>query len=107
MKTSGAIQSNEPTREFLLAPDFGAWVNRRNLVTLVLEIVQKADESMDEDRRLTGGRRSERQTLLTLLTYCYASGMYGSERIARQAQMDETLLYLCANHPPDGAALRR
>jgi hypothetical protein len=45
MRRSDIILPNEPTREFLLAPDLGAWLNRRNLVMLVLEIVQKLDEA--------------------------------------------------------------
>jgi len=108
MTTSDAIQSNEPTREFILAPDLGAWLNRRNLVMLVLEIVQKMDEArLLEPGSAKGERRSEWQTHLTLLTYCYATGIYGSERIARQTAVEETLRYLCANHLPDGAALRQ
>jgi hypothetical protein len=108
MRRSDIILPNEPTREFLLAPDLGAWLNRRNLVMLVLEIVQKLDEARLLEHDATKcERRSDWQTHLTLLTYCYATGIYGSGRISRQTAMDETLRYLCANHLPDGETLRQ
>ncbi len=106
MMTCGAIQTNEGTREFLLAPDLGAWLDRRNLVVLILEMVQKVDDSRLQPAGFSpGGGRPQQRTLLTLLTYCYAAGIYGSQKIARLIDADETLRYLCANHPPDSASI--
>ena len=104
--TCGSVQSNERTREFLLAPDLSAWLDRRNLVVLVLEVIQKVDDSrLCSNSSTTGGRLSQSRALLTLLTYCYAAGIYGSQKIVRQFEIDETLRYLCANHRPDAASL--
>jgi len=44
--------------------------------------------------------------LLTLLTYCYAAGFYGSEDIEWACSNDAAAHYLCGNTAPDEEALR-
>ncbi len=44
--------------------------------------------------------------LLTLLTYCYAAGIYGSEDIEWDCRNDAAARYLCANTFPDQEAIR-
>jgi hypothetical protein len=46
------------------------------------------------------------QMLLTLLTYCYASGTYGSEDIEWDCQNDPTARSICANTCPDQETIR-
>jgi hypothetical protein len=45
--------------------------------------------------------------MLTLLSFCYASGYYGSEDIARAISTDRTVRYICARTYPDAHAIRR
>ena len=45
--------------------------------------------------------------LLTLLTYCYATRLYGSADIEWAARNDATIRYICAHHFPDWHSLRR
>lgn len=47
------------------------------------------------------------QMLLTLMTYCYASGIYGSEDIEWDCQNDPTARAICANTCPDQDTIRR
>jgi len=44
--------------------------------------------------------------LLTLLTYCYAAGVYGSEDIVDDCRHDAATRYLCANSSPDQDTIR-
>jgi hypothetical protein len=45
--------------------------------------------------------------LLTLLTYCYAAGIYGSEDIEWACEHDVTVRYICANTLPTQDNIRR
>jgi hypothetical protein len=47
------------------------------------------------------------QMMLTLLSFCYASGYYGSEDIARAIATDRTVRYICARSYPEAQAIRR
>jgi len=44
--------------------------------------------------------------LLTLLTYCYAAGVCGSEDIEYDCRNDAVTRYLCANTSPDQDTIR-
>ena len=44
--------------------------------------------------------------MLTLLTYCYAAGIHGSDDIDRATRTDETVRYICARSAPGSAAIR-
>lgn len=45
--------------------------------------------------------------MLTLLSFCYASGYYGSDDIARAIATDRTVRYICARTYPEVRAIRR
>ena len=47
------------------------------------------------------------QMMLTLLSYCYAAGMCGSQDIEWAAQSDKTVRYICAGKEPDWLTIRR
>ena len=44
--------------------------------------------------------------LLTLLTYCYARGVYSAEAIESAAQQDTVVCYICARDYPTAAEIR-
>src|SRR5262245_46550195 len=85
--------------------DLRAFVPENRLVCLALEAVQahqsEAIPGSDRD-----GRRHSGAMLLTLLTYCYAVGIYGSQDIEVRAKNDRTVRYLCANNVPDWNSIR-
>ena len=45
------------------------------------------------------------RVLLTLLTYGYATGVYGAEDIAEQCYADATFRRLCEQHPPSASSI--
>ena len=47
------------------------------------------------------------QMMLTLLSYCYAAGICGSQDIEWAAQSDKTVRYICAGKEPDWLTIRR
>ena len=82
------------------------WVTARALVSLALDAVL----TLDEAQSLTqpkGRMNPGLKTVLTLLTYCYSAGIYGSQEIERAIESDPTVRYLCAHNYPDVVALRR
>jgi hypothetical protein len=45
--------------------------------------------------------------IVTLLTYCYARGIYSSEEIEARLPNDKAIAYICAGVKPDWHLLRR
>jgi hypothetical protein len=54
-----------------------------------------------------GEAQSSPQMLLTLLTYCYAAGIYGSQGIEWACHNDPVVRSICANTPPAWPAIWR
>src|SRR6185436_17910502 len=79
-------------------------VGERVLIALALEAVQTLEDQLPRPPELAGG--CSPQMLLTLLTYCYAAGFYGSEDIEWACSNDAAAHYLCGNTAPDEEALR-
>jgi hypothetical protein len=75
------------------------------LVGLALEAVQTVDW---RDHPVTDdGQEFRPQMMLTLLSYCYAAGIYGSQSIEWAAQSDKTVRYICGAKEPDWLTIRR
>jgi hypothetical protein len=79
-----------------LPEDLRAWVSEAALVSLVFEAVHAtgwAQPASLGQAPLPPGRL---RVLLTLLTYSYAIGLYGSDEIESRISLDPQLLYLSA-----------
>lgn len=89
-----------------VSEDLSRLLGARTLVRLVLEAVQTVewDDPNTAPRGIPGCRP---QMMLTLLTYCYAAGYYGSQDIEWATQHDKTVRYICARTFPDWRAIRR
>ena len=87
-----------------LPADLRQHVGERALIELALGAVQTVGERLP--RPLDAPGRHSPQMLLTLLTYCYAAGVYGSEDIEYDCRHDAATRYLCANTSPDQDAIR-
>lgn len=76
------------------------------LIKLVLEAVHEFDLAMPA--RITAKNRAfgPEQTA-TLLAFCYARGIYGSEEIEGRLSSDPGISYICAGLKPDAYQLRR
>jgi hypothetical protein len=90
-----------------LPADLRAWLPEGTLVYLALEAVQSISSPARGAREgQLGQSRLSQPILMTLLTYCYAIGLYGSKDIEVHTQMDRTVRYLCARNYPDWNLLR-
>ena len=85
--------------------DLRELIGERRVIELVLREVQALGDALvavgDE---VTLGPRS--RLLLTLLTYCYAAGIYSSEDIEWACRNDSGAQYLCANTPINQETIR-
>src|SRR5258708_1546324 len=82
--------------------DLREWVDEQLLVKLALDAVQ----TLDWPAAATDRNELRPQMMLTLLSYCYAAGIYGSGDIAATLRSDRVLHYICARAYPDGRELR-
>jgi hypothetical protein len=102
MKTA-LINAARPTRE---SPEnLRRIVGERRLVELALEAAQLVGENVPRPEKIVEDQPGSR-TLLTLLTYCYAAGIYASEDIEWACESDAAARYICAKTRPDHEVLR-
>jgi Transposase domain (DUF772) len=83
----------------------GRFLNKNALVKLALDAVQTLDWS-NPDLINKGTRSYQPRMMMTLLTYCYTVGRYGSQDIEQATRTDPTVRYVCAREYPDERAVR-
>jgi hypothetical protein len=94
-------------REKLVMPrNLAQWAGDRALLTLALDAAQNV-EWEGKDRPLPVQGTFSPKMLLTLLTFCYSSGIYGSQDILQAIQANESARYICAHNYPDWGVLRK
>jgi hypothetical protein len=81
------------------------WFPERGLLHLVLDTVQTVDLPAAA-KRPEGSRILRPEMMLTLLTYCYVSGIYASEDVVRAISHDRTVRYICAHNYPTWEDIR-
>src|SRR5262245_50482160 len=103
MKTT---QIPKDTRIQCLPSDLSLFLGEHGLLRLWLSAVQKVEphQFVVEDRDTPSLRP---RMLLTLLTYCYATRIYGSNDIEWATRHDPIIRYICARRFPDWTDLRR
>lgn len=89
-----------------LPADLRQRTGERALIKLALAAVETVSVRLPRWSGTAEGRFSP-QMLLTLLTYCYAAGVYGSEDIEWDCRNDAAARYICANACPDSDTIRR
>ena len=78
------------------------------LARVVIAAAGRVDESMLAPIDGQGGKPVfEPRTLLAILTFCYASQIYGSAEVAARLRRDDNFRRLCKDGIPDASALRR
>src|SRR4030095_12407492 len=80
--------------------------DRKELVKLVLQAVEGVDCSSGDEHEAEDEMKKKFPLFVTLLTYCYATGVYESRQIEFETKRDATLRYLCGNACPDWNILR-
>src|ERR1035437_1295862 len=97
------IDRNTP---MLLPVDLREWVPADDMVHFVLEAVAGIPlSSFAVNRRGSGDPQYPPRTLLALLIYCYANGVFGSRRIERATYRDVAVRYIMADTHPDHSTI--
>ena len=87
---------------FLLPPDLRDWLPSDDLAHFVLEAVDRVPmDRFKVNVRGTGSEQYHPHTMLALLIYCYANGIFSSRRIERASYRDIGVRYITANCHPD------
>ena len=89
-----------------LPADLRQALGERGLLALALDAVQQVDWS-DANSGFKGRQSFRPQMMLTLLSYCYAADICGSQNIEWAIEHNETVRYICARMFPDWLAIRR
>jgi len=90
----------------LLPPDLREWVAPDDMVHFVIEAVEGLPtKHFAVNRRGTGSPQYPPPTLLALVIYCYANGIFSSRRIEAATYRDVAVRYLAANTHPDHSTI--
>jgi transposase len=88
--------------DFLLPPSVNEWLPQRHLARFVVEVVEQLDVSnMSNAYRGSGSAAYHPQTLLGLLIYGYATGVFSSRKIERATYDSVAFRFIAANQHPD------
>ena len=101
MKTANTSSQNAETVR--LPADMRTGLGEQQLLMFALESVQEV--ALDSKPGLKGPPHYRPQMMLTLLGYCYATGLYGSRDIEEAIGSDPTLRYICAHTYPNWRAI--
>jgi len=86
----------------LLPPDLRDWVAEDDLVHFVIHAVERLPLStFAVNHKGCGDEQYPPHTMLALLIYCYANGLFSSRRIERATYRDVAVRYLTADTHPD------
>ena len=83
---------------FILPDDLSVYIGKKTLVKLILDAIEGLNARASECEATASGKQEFQPALmLTLLTYCYATGVYASTDIELSTQHDQMIRYLCTN----------
>jgi len=86
--------------------DLTEWVGSFTLVRLVLKAIERVNSVLPTAKFATATGSYQAPMLLTLLTYAYAKGIYGSQAIELAGPQNQALKYICAGNRLDWNTLR-
>jgi transposase len=91
------IAQTDSAREgFILPDDLSVYIGKKTLVKLILEAIEGLNPRASKFEATAKGRQEfQPAMMLTLLAYCYATGVYASTDIELGAQHDQMIRYLC------------
>jgi transposase len=86
----------------LLPPNLRDWVPAGHLAHFILDAVEELDlRHVRVNHRGTGSAQYPPRTLLALLLYCYATGIFGSRRIEQATHDSVPVRMICGDTHPD------
>ena len=94
-----SAQANPVWDGSILPDDLSVYIGKKTLVKLALEAIEELN-SRTAGREAVAVENPDFQPalMLTLLTYCYATGVYASTDIELSMQHDQMIRYLCAKN---------
>ena len=96
------FQNTDRHTPLLLPPDLRDWVAEDDLVHFIIQAVDRLPLSaFAVNHKGTGDAQYPPHTMLALLLYCYANGIFGSRRIERATYRDVAVRHLTADTHPD------
>jgi hypothetical protein len=106
MMTKTQIPAEQNPQVNAVSSDLSRIVGEQALLTLSLDSIQTLEpvDLQNAARRLSDFRP---QMMLTLLTYCYSSSVYGSKDIEWAIDNDRMVRYICGRTRPEWQSLRR
>jgi len=92
------IGQTVPVRDgFILPEDLSVYIGKKTLVKLILDAIEDLNARAPEREAFaTGNPEFQPAKMLTLLTYCYAAGVYATTEIELGMEHDQMIRYLCA-----------
>src|SRR2546427_7288586 len=89
-----------PVRDgFILPDDLSVYIGKKTLVKLIRDAIEGLRaRAIRCESPASGHPEFQPAMLLTLLTYCYATGVYASTDIELSMQHDPMIRYLCAKN---------
>lgn len=96
------FKNTDRATPLLLPPDLRDWVAEDDLVHFVIQAVERLPlATFAVNHKGTGDEQFPPHTMLALLIYCYANGVFSSRRIERATYRDVAVRYLTADTHPD------
>ena len=95
------IVANRKT-DYLLPPSVDDWLNEDHLARFVVEVIDQLDLSnLTRQYAGRGSRAHHPATLLAILVYGYATGVFSSRKLESATYDSVAFLYIAANSHPD------
>ena len=105
---TNAIQTTWQFPEIVLPNDLRQWIEKHALARLVFAAVQDGMVPCAQAAAVADRNADFRpHVLLSLLTYCYATGIYSSTDIELSFTQDALVRHLCADTYPEAHRSRR
>lgn len=96
------FKNTDRNTPLLLPPDLRDWVAEDDLVHFVIQAVERLPlTTFAVNHKGCGDEQYPPHTMLALLIYCYANGVFSSRRIERATSRDLAVRYLTADTHPD------
>ena len=96
------FKNTDRNTPLLLPPDLRDWVAEDDLVHFVIQAVERLPlAAFAVNHKGCGDEQYPPHTMLALLIYCYANGIFSSRRIERATYRDVAVRYLTADTHPD------
>ena len=92
--------------DYLLPPSVDEWLNEDHLARFVVEVIDHLDPpNLTRQYSGHGSKAYHPATLLAILVYGYATGVFSSRRLERATYDSVAFRYIAANSHPDHATL--